>query len=272
MNLFAVQGTNTGDYYIKNVSFSQRTNSSPETNSPIHLDTISHLIFLIFYAIVILLGILFNLIAILTYTFHNKKPVYQSTSNNFNNKILSMRPNPNEDVVLRSKLTNQNGNQMRFIYGRMSSSESNNIRNLVSINDSNQTSASLSTTESNKYLFKFKSKSIPNQSATLNVNHSHHQLHNSMLTLGTYNLGYNRIKRCSYFILMLSCCDLFICSFNMPIDFLIQSSYVDETLKKIFWKNLHSDFFCKAVHFFGNLPIILEIELLLMIAIDRYAR
>jgi len=273
MSFLAVQGMDGGGFYIANSSFNQKINISSEPNPFIYLETIPHVIFLILYAFFTLVGILLNLIAILTYRFHDKKSVYQSTSNNFNNRILSIpRSNLNDEAPIRAKAINQNGNNVRHNYGRMSSSESNNIRNLASINDSNQTSGSLSTNESNKYLYKFKSKSLTNQCGTLTVNHSHQQLHNSMLTLGTYNSGYNKIKRCSYFILMLSFCDLFICLLNMPIDFLLQSSYLDSTFKMMFLNSAHADFLCKATYFLAKMPIALEIELLLMIAIDRYAR
>jgi hypothetical protein len=273
MSLLAVQGMGQGGFHVTNSSFNQKINISSEPNPFIYLETIPHIVFLVLYAFCTLVGILLNLIAILTYRFHDKKSVYQSTSNNFNNRILSIpRSNLNDEAPMRTKAKNQNGNSMRHNYGRMSSSESNNIRNLASINDSNQTSGSLSTNESNKYLYKFKSKSVTNQFGTLTVNHSHQQLHNSMLTLGTYNSGYNKIKRCSYFILMLSFCDLFICLLNMPIDFLLQSGYLDSTFKIMFLNSAHSDFLCKATYFLGKMPVVLEIELLLMIAIDRYAR
>jgi hypothetical protein len=94
--------------------------------------------------------------------------------------------------------------------------------------------------------------------------------HNLELTTHNNNVrvkGSNRRTLCSYFIFSLGCCDLFICAFIMPLHLLIQTGYYHAYISDLF----ESTLICKVVYFLIQIPITLEIELLLAIAIDRYS-
>ena len=77
-----------------------------------------------------------------------------------------------------------------------------------------------------------------------------------------------------YFILSLSFCDLFICTIIMPTILLIESGYFHMYFKSIFWDSDnfgYSDLWCRLGFYFVQIPLVLEIEILLTIAIDRYS-
>lgn len=96
------------------------------------------------------------------------------------------------------------------------------------------------------------------------------------LPLGVGHASSIRRTLCSYFILSLGICDLFICAVNMPLSLVVQhgNKWSDQIIDDLFasFKTARGrDVMCKAAYFFLQLPITLEIEILLMIAIDRYS-
>lgn len=73
---------------------------------------------------------------------------------------------------------------------------------------------------------------------------------------------------CSYFILVLAVCDLFISVVNMPINLVYQSAPLRSLI------NLdHSllSVLCPLGHFVYQVPIVLELEIVSLIALDRYS-
>ena len=273
-----------GQHFDGHNSSSVAESIKMEEINQIDLDTFQHLLFCTVYAFFIIGGILFNLIVILTYKFYDHKSFYHNNSIvNYTNKIITLRNNMNDDALIRHSLPAKSvekigNNRYPYVYGKMASIDLSNFKRMPSLNESIQTSQAQSISDSNKFLFKFKSKKQQsthhNASFSINTN-QHNQLQNSLLTLGPYGVyssGYNRIKRCSYFILSLSCCDLVICSLNMPLNFIVQSGYFDWLVRSLFLESSYSNLWCKVTYFIMEMPIVLEIELLLMIAIDRYAR
>lgn len=73
---------------------------------------------------------------------------------------------------------------------------------------------------------------------------------------------------CSYFILVLAVCDLFISLVNMPVGLVYQTEPI--RLKLITEPNILS-ILCPLGHFFYQIPIVLELEILSLIALDRYS-
>lgn len=77
---------------------------------------------------------------------------------------------------------------------------------------------------------------------------------------------------CSYFILSLGCCDLLICSLVMPVVLIFESGYFDQYFSTLFGRNdFYSVLWCKFSYYLIQIPLVLEIEILLTIAIDRYS-
>ena len=252
----------------------------------IDLHTLHHLVFCVFFAFFLVVGICFNLIVVLTYKFYDNKSVYHNNSINYNNKIISVRHNLNEEALIRQSISSKGADKnvnvrCPYVYGKTTpvNGEVSNFKRMPSLNESIHVSHAQSLNDSNRFLFKFKSKkSLDTQNAqqfNVSITHANTMQANSLLTLGAYGAyssGYNRIKRCSYFILSLSCCDLVICSVNMPLNFMVQSGYFDVVLRGVFIQSFYSNLWCKLTYFIMEMPVVLEIELLLMIAIDRYAR
>ncbi|CAF0731523.1 unnamed protein product [Brachionus calyciflorus] len=82
----------------------------------------------------------------------------------------------------------------------------------------------------------------------------------------------NRRSLCSYFTLALGLCDLYISLINIPLNFLNESEILYKNIHQIFSKNfLISNLSCKIAYYLYQIPLILEIEILLMIAFDRYS-
>jgi hypothetical protein len=116
------------------------------------------------------------------------------------------------------------------------------------------------------------SQNIANQS---NINNKINNEKNNTETC-TNKLNLNKIRRtlCSYFILSLGFCDLFICIINMPLNALIEIDSINKYLVKIFINNsktIDLNILCKLSYFLLQIPIILEIEILFTIALDRYS-
>jgi hypothetical protein len=91
--------------------------------------------------------------------------------------------------------------------------------------------------------------------------------HFSLSNYGKFSLGLARKSRrtlSSFFILSLGCCDFFICLFGIAFVLLLQLGYFELLNENA------DDFWCKFSHFFIQVPITLEIQILLSIAIDRY--
>ena len=106
-----------------------------------------------------------------------------------------------------------------------------------------------------------------NDGKNLSLGRKRHELtpDQNGMTVVSYELtaaNKTRHTLCSYFILSLGCCDLFICLLVMPVILAVESSYLDV--------GIHSDLWCKLAYFLGQIPIALEIEILLTIAVDRY--
>lgn len=260
-------------------------------------------IFCTVFLLLTLAGIISNLIVTLTYKFCDKKACSMNPSTNLNlNHRISIKNE--ENLIKRSSFNSKSTTNRRNTTtgGKLLTNSSNeNNKNLlvppkrrVSIANESQYDDNHNSVISennfdnhmphnvNKNLHP---KSIMSSSKLLNSSAMHKSNNNTflnestnnsanplahnqsiLLSLGTYNLGYNRMKRCSYFILSLGCCDLFICSLSMPLILVFQSGCLDS----VFRSSLYSDAWCKLAHFFVQIPIALEIEILLTIAIDRY--
>ena len=101
----------------------------------------------------------------------------------------------------------------------------------------------------------------------------HLNLNNNNNTMGNANkMNLNKIRRtlCSYFILSLGFCDIIICLVNLPLNALIEVSFFQNYFSQIAF-NSRLDVMCKLSYFFLQIPIILEIEILFTIALDRYS-
>lgn len=73
---------------------------------------------------------------------------------------------------------------------------------------------------------------------------------------------------CSYFILVLAVCDLFISLVNMPVGLVYQTELIRS---KIFTKPTMLSILCPLGYFLYQIPIVLELEILSLIALDRYS-
>ncbi|RNA19600.1 5-hydroxytryptamine receptor 1F-like [Brachionus plicatilis] len=84
----------------------------------------------------------------------------------------------------------------------------------------------------------------------------------------TQNCYIYRRTLCSYFILVLAVCDLFISVVNMPISLVYQSPPLRSlvTLDRSLLPLL-----CPLGHFVYQVPIVLELEIVALIALDRYS-
>lgn len=71
---------------------------------------------------------------------------------------------------------------------------------------------------------------------------------------------------CSYFILVLAVCDLFISLVNMPVGLIYQSGSLRSKILQS-----HLSILCPLGHFLYQIPIVLELEILSLIALDRYS-
>ena len=90
----------------------------------------------------------------------------------------------------------------------------------------------------------------------------------------SYETNAKKIRHtlCSYFILSLGCCDLLICALIMPVVLVIESGYFDVHFSTLFGRNdFYSVLWCKCSYYLIQIPLVLEIEILLTIAIDRYS-
>ena len=111
--------------------------------------------------------------------------------------------------------------------------------------------------------------------AAVSSNHNNINL-NCTTAAGVFNTAnkanLNKIRRtlCSYFILSLGFCDLFICIVHLPMNALQEINCIRDYLIKMFQVN-DLDILCKLGYFFLQIPIILEIEILFTIAWDRYS-
>ena len=119
----------------------------------------------------------------------------------------------------------------------------------------------------------YKRHSINPTRSSFDFRRSLRQSSNS-LTMMSYELAVNRIRHtlCSYFILSLGYCDLFICSLVMPISLVIESGYFHHYISDfISSEYVYADLCCQLSFYLLQIPVVLEIEILLTIAIDRYS-
>jgi hypothetical protein len=90
-----------------------------------------------------------------------------------------------------------------------------------------------------------------------------------------YQIGYKiRKTLCSYFIIGLGFCDLLICLLNMPFFMMLESGLFNRAIIELIMRRTRSHFTrtcaCRFVYFFIQIPITVEIVILLTIALDRY--
>ena len=106
------------------------------------------------------------------------------------------------------------------------------------------------------------------------VEFNRHRSTNSA-TLITNDSKVNKIRHtlCSYFILSLGYCDLLICLLIMPVSLVIESGYLHQYITHLLMSstNFYSGLSCKISFYLVQIPLVLEIEILLTIAIDRYS-
>jgi hypothetical protein len=250
-------------------------------------------IFSTVFLLLTLAGIISNLIVTLTYKFCDKKACSMNPSTNlnlnhrisikneenlikrssFNSKSTVNRRNTTTGGKLLTNSCNENNKNLlvppkRRVSIANESQYDDNHNSVVSENnnfDNPNANKNLHPKSIMSSMHKSNNNTLLNESANNSANLLAHN-QSVLLSLGTYNLGYNRMKRCSYFILSLGCCDLSICSLSMPLILVFQSGCLDA----MFRSSLYSDAWCKLAHFLVQIPIALEIEILLTIAIDRY--
>ncbi len=87
-----------------------------------------------------------------------------------------------------------------------------------------------------------------------------------------------RKSLCLYFITSIGFCDLFICLTNMPVAFFLidhhSSSFSTNIINNLFAQldtHLKKGCLCKMAYFLAQIPISIEIEILFLIALDRYS-
>ncbi len=198
--------------------------------------------------VTIIIGIIVNMIVILAYKFGNKKTT-NGNSINTNNNIAKLVSNLNG---INSKTDNVNRRVSLMIPTNLSIKRIQNSKNTAD--------STLLKTRRNT---EFQSR---NHLTTTNGGGSSSQM------MAFDNSISNRRNVCSYFILSLGCCDLLICILNMPLNLLIESGYFDFDLTKLTSTHMDSsESCCKFIYFLSQIPIVLEIEILLSIAVDRYS-
>ena len=220
----------------------------------------SYVYFLIFLFL-ILIGIVVNLIVILTYKLgENTKLINTNNTHAYTSKFIS--------------------NGVRVANGFHS-----NIRENSLISYSNNNLANLNTSQYNRLSISVKQPTVTAYHANdksrrpfLERNGTFNNT-NQQTSVGAaptlYQLGSYKIRKTlsSYFITSLGFCDLFMCVFNMPLCLLIESGLFNQFLLDFFHQNSQTSntVLCKFISFFVQVPITIEIEILLTIAIDRYS-
>lgn len=253
------------------------TSSSNLIQSVLLFNKLNFIYILVFLSL-IFVGIVVNLIVITTYKYGDKsKMLINSTSTNINltNKIFtfkSMDPidklnlnanisstkskqinNPSDDVFISSR-------QRRYtetLYNRM-------IENMYNQQKHRRTSIS------NQY----SQRASPCKDLLKDAAQTPFYLTLPILTPTVVGNSHLSIRRtlCSYFILSLGFCDLIICLLNMPFNLFIESGFFQVDLMNFLQnQSIRPDLYCKTAYFLLQIPITLEIEILLMIAIDRYS-
>lgn len=249
--------TNTMNDTLKPFNYLNGSNHHKAFNfkiNSVYLE-IYFLIFLFF----ILIGLILNLIVITTYRFGDRSKVLNNTSTNVNltHKILSFKSLEIDQINQKQNSINQISiRQRRYtetLYNRMVENmyQQKNHRPSIYIN-----------------------RSSPMKDYNQKDNYQNNNSNQVYVTLpitgptGAANLNIRRTL-CSYFILSLGFCDLTICLFNMPMNLLSEIGFFD--LNYFLNKSFELDMCCKITHFLLQIPISLEIEILLMIAVDRYS-
>jgi len=230
--------------------------------------------------ITILIGIIVNIIVIAAYKFGDRK-----VSNNINNiNFVNMN---NLNVMNNLSINSSNNSNLNKLISNLNESIKGEglSPNLKKSQTRNQSTKQLqlqpNLTQKNEKLKRPETNELQKLQISNPIqrrNTAEYQQRQRMKSgsftqnnLITTMVSRHRRTVCSYFILSLGCCDLLICFFNMPFNLLVESGYFDLKLREIFADSAHSDIWCKSAYFLGQIPIVLEIEILLTIAIDRYS-
>lgn len=179
-------------------------------------------IYYVFFLIAIIVGVIVNLIVIITYRFGRSSPNHSAGPRSNTNQASSIGP------------------QNRFVYLGQS------CTSYVATANANTGASSAATT------------------AMLNSP-----------DIGGGLAGYKvRKTLASYFIISLGVCDLVICLLNMPLLLMLESGlFVDQILPAFdaLSNFMNKDIVCRLSYFIIQIPITVDIEILLTIAFDRYA-
>jgi hypothetical protein len=245
-------------------------------------DSIINEIYSALFLVIILTGVVVNLIVIVTYRYGDKgKMLTNNTSTNaanFAHKIISFRreDTPTDAFNQLSSQVHSQRRTSRHSESMYTKIVENNRKinrkasgSLVMVNQSrvNNRHNSVDCIDTLNRL-----KTLRKYSTDINNNSSQQLFYpvggqQSLVPPLNYTNNNSSIRRtlCSYFIISLGICDLFICSVNMPLKLLTTTT--SNQLGDVKLNTLG----CKLAYFLLQMPITLEIEILLMIAIDRYS-
>lgn len=243
------------------LSFLRDTLSSwlldPLSSSSLHkyLDT-----YTVLFSLMILCGCTVNILVIAAYKLGHRKRLLSS-----NGVVRYSHMHAAFNINLASTVRHTNSQ------GKLKAGMAKNDTTISFDKSSSVVHTSLKKTTENQAVL-YKRHSI--HQAGYDLRRSLRQSTNSLMYMSHDHLTVNRMRHtlCSYFILSLGYCDLFICCLIMPMSLVIQSDYFQQYLSDFISSDyIYADLACQLSFYLVQIPLVLEIEILLTIAIDRYS-
>ncbi len=211
----------------------------------------------------IIIGVLVNIIVVLAYKTSYGKSSNNSRAFSFSQKYASMQSSNNCNF-------GHNFNNPRLGYGKK-------IDRRVSLAIPQGSTVILEEEKPTAHIQPRKqySQSYYDRRQSAFVDSNRNRSLNSLTFVSFKDQATKKIRHtsCSYFILSLGCCDLIICALVLPATLIIESGYFHSYMVNFFSSTdgLYSDQVCSIGYYLIQIPLVVEIEILLTIAINRYS-